>query len=170
MYSDDSIFSSCCCCCFLHQLCVCWHNIWCVCVGLCAFSALTLLVGWQEGHPACKKIKRWGAGMVICLKRGAELHIVQLMPLPLTVSCFSKIHIGFTSLVLADPGSSGQRAVKRVCVCVCVCGIGDNTNQPTSCAHLITLNFTDHSGELPLCGPGWADGQLCVLSGCLSVC
>jgi len=77
-----------------------------------------LLVGWQEGHPACKKIKRWGAGMVICLKRGAELHIAQLMPLPLTVSCFSKIHIGFTSLVLADPGSSGQRAVKRVCVCV----------------------------------------------------
>jgi len=49
------------------------------------------------------------------------LHMAQLMPLPLTVSCFSKIHIGFTFLVPADPGSPGQRAVKRVCVCVCVC-------------------------------------------------
>ena len=39
-----------------------------------AFSALTLLVGRQEGHPACKKTERWGAGMVICLERGADLH------------------------------------------------------------------------------------------------
>jgi len=42
------------------------------------------------------------------------------MPLPLTVSCFSKIQIGFTFLVPAHPGSPGQRAVKWVCVCVCV--------------------------------------------------
>ena len=40
------------------------------------------------------------------------------MPLPLTVSCFSKIQIGFTFLVPAHPGSPGKRAVKRVCVCV----------------------------------------------------
>ena len=59
--------------------------------------------------------------MVIWLERGADLHIAQLMPLLLTVSCFSKIQIGFTFLVLARPGSPGQRAVKRVCVCVCVC-------------------------------------------------
>ena len=59
--------------------------------------------------------------MVICLERGADLHMAQLMPLPLNVSCFSKIQIGFTFLVLAHPGSPGQRAVKRVCVCVCVC-------------------------------------------------
>ena len=58
--------------------------------------------------------------MVICLKQGADLHVAQLMPLPLTVSCFSKIQIGFTFLVRAQPGSPGQRAVKRVCVCVCV--------------------------------------------------
>ena len=58
--------------------------------------------------------------MVICLERGADLHMVQLMPLPLTVSCSSKIQIGFTFLVLAHPGSPGQRAIKRVCVCVCV--------------------------------------------------
>jgi len=58
--------------------------------------------------------------MVICLERGADLHIAQLMPLPLAVSCFSKIQIGFTFLVPAHLGSPGQRAVKRVCVCVCV--------------------------------------------------
>ena len=42
--------------------------------------------------------------MVICLERGADLHMVQPMPLPLTVSCFTKIQIGFTFLVLAHPG------------------------------------------------------------------
>ena len=55
--------------------------------------------------------------MVICLERSADLHMAQLMPLPLTVSCFSKIQIGFTFLVLAHLGSPGQRAVKRVCMC-----------------------------------------------------
>ena len=52
--------------------------------------------------------------MVICLERGADLHMAQLMPLPLTISCFSKIQIGFTFLVPAHPSSAGQRAVKRV--------------------------------------------------------
>jgi len=47
--------------------------------------------------------------MVICLERGADLHVAQLMPLPLTVSSFSKIQIGFTFLVLAHPGSPGKR-------------------------------------------------------------
>jgi len=55
--------------------------------------------------------------MVICLERGADLHTTQLMPLPLTVSCFSKIQIGFTFLVLAHLGSPRKRAVKCVCVC-----------------------------------------------------
>ena len=82
------------------------------------FSALTLLVGRQERHPAGKMgggkmVRCW---RVICLERGADLHMAQLMPLPLTVSYFSKIHIGFTFLVSAHPGSPGQRAVKRVCV------------------------------------------------------
>jgi len=81
-----------------------------------AFSALMLLVGRQEGHLACKKTEWWGAGMVVCLERGADLHMVQLMLLPLTVSCISKIQIGFTILVLAYPGSPGQRAIKWVCV------------------------------------------------------
>ena len=86
--------------------------------SLYAFSALTLLVGRQEGHPVCKKTERWGAGVVICLEQGADLHMAQRISLPLTVSCFSKIQIGFTFLVPAHPGSPGQRAVKRVCVCV----------------------------------------------------
>ena len=56
--------------------------------------------------------------MAISLERGADLHTAQLMPIPLTVSCFSKIQIGFTFLVPAHLGSHGKRAVKRVCVCV----------------------------------------------------
>ena len=99
-----------------------------------AFSALTLLVGWQEGHPACKKTECWGAGMVVCLKWDADLHTAQLMPMPLTVSCYSKIKIGLTFLVLAHLGSPGQRAVKRACVCVC-----DPIWHISSCSHVATL-------------------------------
>jgi len=79
---------------------------------------LTLFVGRQEGHPACKKLEWWGTGMVICLERDADLHVAQLMPLSLTVSCFNKIQIGFTFLVSAHPCSPGQTAIKRVCVTV----------------------------------------------------
>jgi len=68
-----------------------------------AFSALTLLVGQQEGHPA----------VVICLEQGADLHMAQLMQLPLTISCFSKIQIGFTFLVLAHPGSPRQKLLNE---------------------------------------------------------
>ena len=56
--------------------------------------------------------------MVICVERGADLHMAQLMPLPLTFSCFSKIQIGVTFLVPAHMGSRRQRAIKQVCVCV----------------------------------------------------
>jgi len=59
---------------------------------------MTLLVGRQKGRPTCKKLS---GGMVVCLEQGADLHMAQLMPLPLTVSCFSKIQIGLTFLVLA---------------------------------------------------------------------
>jgi len=52
--------------------------------------------------------------MIICLEQRADLHVAQLMPLPLTVSCFSKIQIGFTFSVPADLGSPGKRAVKQV--------------------------------------------------------
>jgi len=78
-----------------------------------AFSALTLLVGVAR-RPV--KTEWWRAGVVICLERDADSHMAQLMPLPLTVSCFSKIQMVFTFLVPAHPGSPGKRAVKRVCV------------------------------------------------------
>ena len=65
-------------------------------------------------------VECWGAGVVICLEWGADLYIAQLMPLPLTVSCFTKIPIDFTFLLSADLGSPGKRAVKRVCVCACL--------------------------------------------------
>jgi len=58
----------------------------------------------------------------------------QEVPLPLTVSCFSKIQIGFTSVVPAHPCSPGQRTVKQVCECVCVMGLsaGDRVDGPVS--------------------------------------
>ena len=55
--------------------------------------------------------------MVVCLEQGADLHMAQLMPLPLTVCCFSKIQIGFTFTEPAHLGSPGKRAVKLVWVC-----------------------------------------------------
>ena len=82
-----------------------------------AFIALTLLVGRQDIRPV--KTEQWGAGVVICLERDAFL-----MPLTLTVSCFSKIQTGFIFVVAAHPGGPEKRTVKRVCmrcVCVCVC-------------------------------------------------
>jgi len=67
---------------------------------LCAFNALKLLVGQQEGHPDCKKLEWWDAGVVIWLGRGADLHMVQMIPLLLTVSCSRK-----SRLVLVLPFS-----------------------------------------------------------------
>jgi len=76
-----------------------------LCIDYCAFSALTLLVGRQEGHPSCKKTEWWGVGVVICLERGADLHIAQLMPLPLTVLSLAS---GKSRLVyLSGTGSPG---------------------------------------------------------------
>jgi len=68
------------------------------------------------------RVKKLSGGVLawLCLERGAYLHMAQLMPLPLTVSCVSEIQVGFTFLVPAHPGSPGQRAIKRVCVNGCV--------------------------------------------------
>jgi len=85
------------------------------------------MVGRQEGHPACKKL----SGGVLaslqlvqdrCLERDADLHVAQLMPLPLTVSCFSKIQIGFAFVVPAHRVVPYKGPLNGcVCVCVCVC-------------------------------------------------
>jgi len=88
-------------------------------MNLCC--ALTLLVGRQEGHPACKKTEWWDAGMVMCLGQGADLHMAQLMPLPLTVSCCNKSRLvlpfwcRLTQVVL-DKIQEGRKMV--VCVLV----------------------------------------------------
>jgi len=89
---------------------------------LLIFMPLVLGCCWLGDRKGIRAVKTewWGAGVVICLEHSADLHMAQWMPLLLTVSCFSKIQIGFTFLVPAHPGSPGQRAVKRVCVCVCV--------------------------------------------------
>ena len=73
-------------------------------------------LGGRKGIRSVKKTERWGAGVAICLERGADLHMAQLMPLPLTVSCFSKIQIGFTFLVPAHPGSPWKGQLNG-CVC-----------------------------------------------------
>ena len=64
----------------------------------------------------------WGAGMVICLERDADLHMAQLMPLPLTVSCFSgdRLVLPFwyrLTWAVAEKGPLNG----CLCVCVCVC-------------------------------------------------
>jgi len=86
-----------------------------------SFSAMPSVIWrcWLSGRKGIRPVKNWGCGdsMVICLEQGSDLHMAQLMPLPLTVSCFSKIQIGSTSLVPAHLGSSRKRAVKWVCVC-----------------------------------------------------
>ena len=74
---------------------------------------------WLGGRKGIRSVKNWVVGCWRgCLERGADLHMAQLMPLPLAVSCFSKSHISFTFLVPAHPGSPGKRAVKRVYVCL----------------------------------------------------
>ena len=64
--------------------------------------------------------------MGIYLGRGADLHMVQLMPMPSTVSCFSKIQIGFTFLVPAHPGSPGQRVVVERVLLLLLSSFHDN--------------------------------------------
>ena len=79
---------------------------------------LTLLVGGQEGHPACNnRVVRCWHGYLSGSR--CRLDVAQLMPLPLTVSCFSKIQIGFTFLVPAHLGSPGKEPLNG-CVSVCV--------------------------------------------------
>jgi len=115
-----------------------------------AFSALTLLVGRQEGHPACKKWW-WGVGMVICLERGADLHMAQLMPLPLTVSCFSKVQIGLPFwywLTWAVP----EKGPLNGCVCIIVkrnfCVTEQREKASSKSSQLVYKSVIVHTGCL----------------------
>jgi len=92
-----------------------WNHChpYCACHRLClqCFDA----VGWAAG---IKKTEWWGAGVVMCLERGADLYMAQLMPLPLTVSCFSKIQIGLTFWYRLIRAVSDNGTLNR-CVSVC---------------------------------------------------
>ena len=135
----------------------CCHCVACIChahlinyfmyiVTVVALSALTLLVGWQEGHPACKKLSGevlawlsvWSELMTCICTSWFHFH---------AVSCFSKVQIGFTFLLPAYPGSPWKRAVKQVCVYVsyssyllmvddwvaCVVGVGSAAGSWSDC-------------------------------------
>jgi len=100
----------------------CWKK-W-ICSLMYAFSALTLLVGWQEGHLACKRTARWDAGMVMCLGQDADLLVAQLMPLPLTISCSSKSRLVlpfWCRLTQVVPDKIQESRKMVVCVCECMC-------------------------------------------------
>jgi len=90
------------------------------------FSMLShlLLVGWQEGIWPVEKTEWRVAGMVICLEWDEDLHMTQLIPMQLTISCFSKIQIRFTFLVPAHPGKTGQGPEgHKTDVCACTTSI-----------------------------------------------
>ena len=89
-----------------------------VLVCLCMPSVLWRC--WLGGRKGIRPVKNWVVRCWCGYLSGARCRLAhaQLMPLPLTISCFSKIQIGFTFLVPAHLGSPGQRAVKRVCVCM----------------------------------------------------
>jgi len=78
---------------------------------------LTLLVGQQEGHPACKKTEQWDVGVVES-GSSTDLHMAQLTPLPLIISCSSKsrLVLPFWCLLTRVVPDKIQRAVKRLCV------------------------------------------------------
>ena len=116
--------------------------------------------------------------MVICLERGADLHMAQLMLLPLTVSCFSKIQIGFTFLVPAHLGSPGKRAVKRVSVCLSLNrlssmplymeAIREDSHTPGRGMHVMIK--TSHKETYVVSGTGflWPDAHLSYNQWCQS--
>jgi len=66
------------------------------------------LVGWQEGHPACKKVSGGMLVWLFCLAQGAELHMAKLMQLPFTISCSSKSRLVLPSwFYISGTGSPG---------------------------------------------------------------
>ena len=144
--SGNSVVTSCTGCIPAFLGCSCFRVMWpaCASLGTSQFDFL-LWRCWLGGRKGIRPVKNWVVGccMVICLERGADLHMAQLMPLPPTVSCSSKIQIGFTFLVPAPLGSPGQRAAKRMYV-------------------LIKLQCFDAVGWVLACLSVWSKVQTCI--------
>jgi len=88
-----------------------------------AFSAVTLLVGWQEGHPACKTLS---GGMLAWLC--VWVKVAQLIPMLLTISCSRKSRLVLPAwFYFSGAGSPGWSQTKSKCVCVCVCVCGTSS-------------------------------------------
>jgi len=87
---------------------------------------------WLGGRMGIWPVKNWVVGCWHGYLSGTRCRLAlhHLMPLPITVSCFSKIQIGFAYLVPAHLGSPGKKAIKRLCVCVCVCMCYFGTSSP----------------------------------------
>jgi len=81
---------------------------------------------WLGGRKGTRPVKNWVMVYWHGYLSGAAY--AEVMPLPLTVSCFSKIEIGFTCLVPAHLGSSGQRAIKRVSIVCVLCVLSHHSN------------------------------------------
>ena len=112
-------------------------------LNLALSSVLWRCFGRQEGHPACKN---WvvGACVVVCPERCADLHIAQLMPLPLTLSCFSKIQTVFTGRCYAS-------AVLAMALCLSLCSSVTSRCSTKTATHRITQATShDSPGTLVL--------------------
>ena len=133
---------------FLHsrKFCVPFFAKWCIDVDILPSLLWHCWLGDRKG---IRPVKNWVMGCWCGYLSGArtDLHMAQLIPLPLTVFCFSKIQIGFTFLVPGHAGSLGQRAVKRVFVCVCMWCINICCNQRWMLRrflHPIVIFFSQH--------------------------
>ena len=114
---------------------------------------------WLGGRKGIRPVKNRVVGCWCGCLSGARcrlVHMAQLMPLPLTVSCFSKIQIGFTFLVPAHLGRPGKRAVKRVCVCVTTKCNSLKQHKSKTGSHKINKPLTTcHSTDTGIRQPTW---------------
>jgi len=99
----------------------------CVYMYVCMYVFVIPSVLWRRwlgGRKVIRPVKTewWGAGVVICLERDADLHMAQLMPLPLTVSCFRLVLPFWSRLTWVGPEKGPLNRCVYVCICCCECG------------------------------------------------
>ena len=104
------------------------------------------------GGRSIQPVKNWVVGCWRgCLGRRADLHMAQLMPLPLISSCSKKMQIGFTFLVPAYPGSPGQNPESCKTVVVVVVMVWNL--EPTTSSSSFEFEFELARSFLSWCGP-----------------